>query len=289
MNREYFYEVDANGELTLNGVIQDAPWFVDAFYRRLALSANGDFPEYPFVSRCGDEMNYLRPRDSAIVFTRLQDGRLVYADSLTVRFDPEKLAFSDDGVLYHQAPVGEWGRCVAKVAIELAKQIETWGPWFAFINADGRRVVIPPLQQSSLQTLLRPRADNHCVGCGGGNMASLQLSFLLSEQEGIVRSWFTPDATMQGALGTVHGGFVSLLLDEVMGKSLTVRSIKAATAHLEVDFRSPMTVGKQHTLESTFIESQGRKHIVEGKISQPDGTVVATSRGLFVSPRSNVA
>jgi acyl-coenzyme A thioesterase PaaI-like protein len=285
MKRDYFYEVDLRGRVSCNGLELDDSLFLDTLYRRLAPSANADIGEYPFVSRCGEEMNYLRPSDSPIVFTRFDSQRLGYAGTLSVRFNPAELVFSEDGVLYHRAPIDEWGRCAPSVTVEIAKRIIPWGPWYAYCTDDGREHVLEPKVADPNRTLLRPKFDNQCVGCGAANPASLSLSFLHDHVHGTVESWLTPTNTMQGAMGTVHGGLVSLLLDEVMGKSLSVKLIKAPTAKLEVNFRLPMLIGERYHCVSLLEESSGRKHYVTGTVRRLDGTVVADARGLFIAPR----
>jgi hypothetical protein len=221
--RDYYYDLDVRGELSLNGVVQDDPWFIDFFFRRLAATANPDYPDHPYVSRCGDEMNYLSPADTPIVYTGFDGERLTYAHSLSVLFHPTRLSYSKDGVLYHWALVGDRGRVVPHVAMELSKNIETWGPYYAYHDRSrGRVVPILPLEHAMHLTFIRPRTDNHCIACGEANPYSFQWTFVHDRRDDIVRTYLRPDMRMQGSLGITHGGFVSLLLDEVMGKCLSM-------------------------------------------------------------------
>lgn len=287
VSREYYYELDARGVLTLDEVVQDDPWFLDFFFRRLAPTANPDYPEYPFVSRCGEEMNYLRVHDTAVVYTGFQDGRLSYAYSLSTGFSPEKLSYSADGVLYHWAPVGERGRLVPHVAVEIARNIEPWGPYAAY-RCPGSAILVPltPLALSDTLQILRPKPENHCVGCGQANPHSLRLSFVRDRGDRIVRTWVTPDERMQGSLGTTHGGFVSLLLDEAMGKTLSSAGIRAPTARLVVNFRRPMLIGQQHEVRAWIDTQQGRKQFVKGEVRSADGqTLIAEAEALFLQLR----
>jgi acyl-coenzyme A thioesterase PaaI-like protein len=287
MKRDYFYHVDARGTLTLDGIIQDDPWFLDLFYRRLAQTANPMFSDYPYVSRCGDEMNYLSPADTPIVYMRRDGDRLLYAaGTLSVPFEPASLTYSSQGVLYHKAPVGTLGRIVPSLAMELSRDIHGWGPWYAYRNTDGSMVVLEPMERQPHLVLLRPRKDNLCVGCGEANSASMKLSFLHDQEAETVHTWIVPGPTMQGALGVVHGGLVSLLLDEVMGKSLSVRGVRAPTASLTVQFRKPMLTGVEYHCLSRLIQVSGRKYLLSGAIQQMDGVTVAESEGLFIAPTS---
>jgi len=283
--RDYYYDLDERGTLSLDGVVQDDPWFLDFFFRRLATNANPDYPEFPFVCRCGDEMNYLRVQDTPIVFTGLQGQRLLFGHSLSVHFEPEKLAFSEHGVLYHAAPVGEFGRLVPHVAVEIAQRIEPWGPYYAY-RPDQADYVVPltPLHESNDLQILRPKPENGCVGCGQANPWSLRQTFVRSRTDGIVRTWLRPGQRMQGAMGTTHGGFVSLLLDEVMGKSLSAKGIKAPTAQLVVNFRKPMLLGQEYELRGWIESQQGRKKYVMGEVRLAHDTsvLIAEARALFL-------
>ncbi|MFN5877010.1 MAG: DUF4505 family protein [Ignavibacteria bacterium] len=284
--RDYYYDLDDRGILSLDGVVQDDPWFVDFFFRRLATNANPDYPEFPYVSRCGDEMNYVRPQDTPIVFTGLLGERLVYGHSLSVHFEPEKLSYSADGVLYHVAPVGNVGRIVPHVAMEISKNIEPWGPFFAYRQPESMQIVpLMPLSLTDELQVLRPKPDNGCVGCGMANPWSLRQTFFRSRTDGVVRTWIRPDQRMQGAMGTTHGGFVSLLLDEVMGKTLSARGIKAPTAQLIVNFRKPMILGQEYELRSWIESQQGRKQFVKAEVRQWHDTsiVIADASALFIA------
>lgn len=287
VTREYYYELDTRGVLTLDGVVQDDPWFLDFFFRRLAPTANPDYPEYPYVSRCGEEMNYLRVQDTPIVYTGYHDGRLDFAHSLSSAFAPEKLSYSADGVLYHWAPVGERGRLVPHVAVDIARNIEPWGPYAAY-RVPGSAAIVPltPLADGDDLQILRPKPDNHCVGCGQANPYSFRLTFIRNRRDHIVRTWVTPDERMQGALGTTHGGFVSLLLDEAMGKTLSSAGIRAPTARLLVNFRRPMRIGEQHEIRAWIDTQQGRKQFVRGEVRSADGqTLIAEAEALFLQLR----
>lgn len=287
VSREYYYELDARGVLTLDGVVQDDPWFLDFFFRRLAPTANPDYPEYPFVSRCGEEMNYLRVQDTPIVYTSFREGRLEYGHSLSTAFSPDKLSYSDDGILYHWAPVGERGRLVPQVAVEIARNIEPWGPFVAYRQPAERYVtpILPYTLGEHLQ-ILRPKPENHCVGCGVANPFSLRLSFVRDRRDHVVRTWVRPDERMQGAMGTTHGGFVSLLLDETMGKALSSAGIRAPTARLLVNFRRPMRIGYEYEVRSWIDSQQGRKQFVKGEVrSVDDQTLIAEAEALFLQLR----
>lgn len=284
MKREFFYDVSDRGVLTLDGAVHDDPWFLDYVYRRLAPTANPLYPDYPYVARCGDEMNFFRPADTPIVFTRFDDNDLGYAAGLTVRFQPSALAYTANGVLYHAAPVGEYGRLAPNVAMSVAARISPWGPLFGY-DDEGSRAMVPlrPLDDDRYR-IIRPRAENMCVGCGEANASSLRMSFVYDTEDDCIRTWLVPDDRMHGSLHTVHGGYVSLLLDETMGKCLSWRSIKAPTASLQVNFRRPMRVFHPYSIKAWIEDIRGRKNMLRGEIRDDvTSELVAEASALFIT------
>jgi len=137
-SREYFYTIDREGRLRHQGTVLDDPGFVDFFFRRLRRNDTGRHPSHPFVSPCGREMNYVRAADRPVVFRRLiNEQSLLYAATLTVPFTPRSLRVSREGILYHAAPVGEFGRLVPAVTMDLIDRIEETEHGFAFTTAAG--------------------------------------------------------------------------------------------------------------------------------------------------------
>lgn len=64
--------------------------------------------DYPFVSPCGLELNFVRPADLPIVFHSIEDTEdgdkvLVFGGSMVQPFCPDKIALAKDtGRLYHE-------------------------------------------------------------------------------------------------------------------------------------------------------------------------------------------
>ncbi|KAK9888861.1 hypothetical protein WA026_001082 [Henosepilachna vigintioctopunctata] len=113
------------------------------------------YREFPLLSKCGKERNFVRCDDCAFVFTHILEKKtpdgttemhLAYnhADSLlSLKFEPEKvLMIPETGRVYHPAPerVGSIGLIRSKLAIELSKSFtfkngETNPPTeFTFMN-----------------------------------------------------------------------------------------------------------------------------------------------------------
>ncbi len=285
--RTYFYTIDRRGRVLHDGTEITDERFLHIFYRLMATNETGENAEYPFVSPCGKEMNYARAEDTAVVFRSLSEGQLFYAPELSVPFRPETLRFSQDGVLYHEAPVGGLGRLDAALALELGKAIVPWGPYFAY-EPGSRATIIEPVEPDDRYRVIRPRFDNTCFGCGEAHPFGPALSFLFHTADNSVHTWFTPDVRMQGGTGWMHGGFIALLLDEVMGKTLSANNMGGApTARLEVNFRRPAHIGVRMELIGKLEEHGGRKYTLVGELREAEGEkyLLADGRGLFVRPK----
>ena len=314
--RTYFYTIDSRGRVVHGGTEITDERFLHIFYRLMAVNETGENAEYPYVSPCGREMNYVQAHDTPVVFHQLSEGALFYAPGLSVPFRPESLRFSDGGVLYHEAPVGGVGRLDAGLALELGKCIVPWGPCFAYEpgseevdgegwsraktqrrkedragevpHEGGRATVIEPLKPDSRYRVIRPRPDNTCFGCGEAHPFGPALSFLFDAEDNSVRTWFTPDVRMQGSTGWMHGGFTALLLDEVMGKTLSANNMGGApTARLEVNYRRPARIGVRMELVGRLEEHGGRKYTLVGELREAEGEnlLLANGRGLFIRPK----
>ena len=134
--REYFYYIDHQGMLFLDDSRMKnftscfkEKQFLKFFFSRLKLNDTGRYyPDFPFLSPCGRERNFIRCDDVPIVFTNVLDSdssepKLAFnhADRyLTTAFKPERICMTTAGRVYHPAPekVGGIGLISDKLSIE---------------------------------------------------------------------------------------------------------------------------------------------------------------------------
>ncbi|XP_045521320.1 UPF0598 protein CG30010 [Pieris brassicae] len=139
--REYFYYIDHQGMLFLDDSKMKnftscfkEKKFLEFFFKQIRLNKTGRYQEeFPYVSLCGRERNYIRCDDVPIVFTHIINKEshkiqlLTYAyvgESLTHKLMPEKIYMSPNtGRVYHPADekYGGVGLIRSKLAIELSK------------------------------------------------------------------------------------------------------------------------------------------------------------------------
>lgn len=129
---------------------------------------------------------------------------------------------------------------------------------------------------------LLPIHNPACRGC-----ADVEGGFRISSWagEGLeVANRFDVLGVHQGAPGIMHGGFLTAVFDECLGRAYQVVLRRAVTARLEVDFRRPVPVGTALWVRSRVDAVAGRKLYCSGTayLDALDGPVAGTARGLFV-------
>ncbi|KAI5641505.1 hypothetical protein NE865_06262 [Phthorimaea operculella] len=108
--------------------------FLQFFFKRIRQNKTGRYEEFPFISLCGRERNFIRCDDVPIVYTHIitKDDKdlLTYGyagDLLTTEFLPDKIyMLPTTGRVYHPAEekYGGIGLIRSKLSIELSKSFE---------------------------------------------------------------------------------------------------------------------------------------------------------------------
>ena len=120
-----------------------------------------------------------------------------------------------------------------------------------------------------------------CFVCGIDNPIGLHLKFY-TDDEGRCIARFQPRPEHQGYPGQLHGGLISSLLDETMGRVLTPHDIWAMTGRLEIKFKKPVPLDQELTIVGELINGRSRAYEARGKIRLPDGTVLVEGSGLYI-------
>ena len=125
-----------------------------------------------------------------------------------------------------------------------------------------------------LEELSKPPTYNMCFACGEANPIGLHLHFFLIP-DGCM-AFFTPLPEHQSYNGRMHGGLITVLLDEIMGNYLFCKEgTPAYTARIDLRFRKPVRIGSTIKCVGREIKRKGRLVIMEGKIFNEDGTIAA--------------
>lgn len=121
-----------------------------------------------------------------------------------------------------------------------------------------------------------------CFVCGKENAQGLKLDFFHDEETDEVSTRCSFPPTAQGYEGVVHGGFISMLLDEVMAKACLQKKIPAVTGKIEVRFKKPVHVEEEVEFRGRVLEVRGKKIIAEARCLSGAGEGRALAEGLFI-------
>jgi acyl-coenzyme A thioesterase PaaI-like protein len=91
----------------------------------------------------------------------------------------------------------------------------------------------------------------------------------------------TLDAPYTGPPGTVHGGVVALVLDELLGATNACLGLGAYTGTLTIRYERPTPIGEELAFDAWVDRTEGRKVFTVGTISA-DGAVTARADGVFI-------
>ncbi len=129
-------------------------------------------------------------------------------------------------------------------------------------------------------TYLPNLESNRCFGCGPANPAGLQMKFY-TDRKSIV-SWICVPERFTGWSNLVHGGILSTILDEIMGRS-AIHLLKRLpmTKSMTVDYLKPVYAGMEIKTVGKVIKSDEREARVEGAIYNEDGEICTRSSGNF--------
>lgn len=113
------------------------------------------------------------------------------------------------------------------------------------------------------------------------NPIGLKLFFYETDDDRVVAR-FTPQEEHQGYPGVLHGGIISTVLDEAIGRVCIAEGRWMVTAKMEVRYRRPIPLGESLLVVGESLESRGRRLVARGELRLPDGSVGAEATGTFI-------
>ena len=123
-------------------------------------------------------------------------------------------------------------------------------------------------------------ANEGCFGCGPANAIGLHLHF--EEAGGGVVAEFEPKLEHQGWDGVMHGGLVSVLLDEAMAWAAAAKTQMYYTGRLQVRYRKPVQTGQPVRLHGWITRDRGRTLETRAEVRDADGQTLAEAEALFI-------
>ena len=138
-------------------------------------------------------------------------------------------------------------------------------------------------QHRSKQQRYKQPNSKHCFVCGVENHHGLQLAFY-HDEGGTVYAETTVSDQFQGYPGTVHGGIVAAMLDEVATRVAMVEDPNnfQVTARMTIRYRKKVPTGELLQMVGRITREGSRASKATAEIWLPDGTLGAEAEALMV-------
>ncbi len=126
------------------------------------------------------------------------------------------------------------------------------------------------------------RDDDVCFVCGKKNDKGFKLEFSLDKEKKTMETVLIPQEWQQGYADIVHGGIITTLLDEVMGKLAFELGINAVTAELSVRFKKPVGLKDKLSVKGQITGETSRIVYAEAEARFEDGSLAAEAKGKLI-------
>ena len=131
----------------------------------------------------------------------------------------------------------------------------------------------------------------YCFVCGMKNIGGVRVAFYEdhdADGRGEVLARFTGRDEHQGYPGRMHGGVITGILDETIGRAINIGDspdapmVWGVTIELNVQFHKPTPLGVELTARGRIQQEERRLFIGTGELYLPDGEVAASATGTYI-------
>jgi len=131
-----------------------------------------------------------------------------------------------------------------------------------------------------------------CLVCGLKNPFGLHTAFYELDNREIL-AVFRPRVEHQSYPGRLHGGIISTILDEAIGRAIMMHSEKevwGVTVDLQIRFKKPVPLDEELRVVGRIIKDSRRFFEGTGELLLADGTVAAEGHGKYLkTPLEKIA
>lgn len=123
-----------------------------------------------------------------------------------------------------------------------------------------------------------------CFVCGIHNEAGLNARFYEINGNEIV-ALIKPCEHHQGYPGRMHGGIASTILDETIGRAISIGindNIWGVTLELTVKYKKPVPLTDEIRVVARVVQDNGRSYIGSGEIILPNGDIAVSAEGRYL-------
>ena len=131
-----------------------------------------------------------------------------------------------------------------------------------------------------------------CLVCGLKNPYGLHTAFYELDNKELLAVFRTREEH-QSYPGRLHGGIISTILDETIGRAIMVQSedeIWGVTVDLQVRFKKPVPLDQELRVVGRITKKSSRFFEGTGELLLEDGTVAAEAQGRYLkAPLEKIA
>lgn len=123
-----------------------------------------------------------------------------------------------------------------------------------------------------------------CLVCGLENEFGLYTAFYELEN-GELLALFKPREEHQSYPGRLHGGIVSTILDETIGRAIMMshsQKFWGVTVEITVKFRKPVPLNEELRVIGRITKDTKRMFEGTGEVLLPDGSIAAEAKGKYM-------
>ena len=123
-----------------------------------------------------------------------------------------------------------------------------------------------------------------CFICGLKNSFGLKTFFYETDKNKLI-AIFKPCQEHQGYPGRLHGGIAAAVLDETIGRTVTMGKedeIWGVTLEFSIKFKKPIPLDEEIKVVTELTEENKRFFKGTGELILPGGKVAATARGKYL-------
>lgn len=126
--------------------------------------------------------------------------------------------------------------------------------------------------------------SRNCFVCGLENSFGLKLAFYKDGPSSVICNYTVPEH-YQGYPGIVHGGIVTSILDEAIGRVFMIEDPNRFmyTAKLTSRFRQPVPTNEPLSIKAQMVKDRGRMAQSKAQLYGPEGDLLAEVEALLIS------
>ncbi len=123
-----------------------------------------------------------------------------------------------------------------------------------------------------------------CFVCGTKNKFGLKAYFYETDKNELI-ALFKPCQEHQGYPGRLHGGIAAAILDETIGRTITIgqkEELWGVTLELNIKYKKPIPLDEEIKVFAKLTEGNKRIFTGTGKIILANGEIAATAEGRYL-------